>query len=70
MIKFEKIHPGQSLYDCRKTKEWTRHRWATWPVHVLEVDAERRRVRASWNGNEPEWMSEDRITKYRAKRPE
>lgn len=70
MIKFEKIHAGMILYDVRKATGWSRHKWDTWPVRVVEVDTEKRRVLASWNHNKAEWMNERRITRYRAKRPE
>ena len=69
MIKFEKIKPGMVLYDVRPSKRWRGGKWATWPVHVLEVDTEKRLVRASWNSNASEWMPERRITKYRATKP-
>lgn len=69
-IKFEKIEAGMNLWDVRKNTSMTRNKWSTWPVQVIEVDKERRRVFARWNGNPPEWMRESRITKYRAKKPE
>lgn len=70
MIKFEKIQPGMNLYDVRKsTDPFRRGKWDVWPVRVIEVDKERRRVFASWNGNQPQWMYERAVTKYRAKNP-
>jgi len=72
MIKFEKIKPGMTLWDVRKATIYTvrRSKWDIWPVLVKEIDIENRRVLALWNYNEPEWMRERRITKYRANRPE
>lgn len=70
MIKFEKIKPGMILYDVRKS--FIRiggHKWDVWPVLVYEVDQERRRVFASWNGNQPQWMSEMVVTKYLTNNP-
>lgn len=73
MIKFEKIKEGMTLYDVRKA-DW-RSRVHTgrsvifWPVYVQAVDAEKREVLASWNSNKAEWMSERRVTKYRATLP-
>ena len=73
MIKFEKIKAGMTLYDVRKNN-W-RHNlrgespYAYWPVYVQAVDAEKREVLASWNGNPAKWMSERQVTKYRATLP-
>ncbi len=70
MIKFEKIHPGMILYDVRKsTYQFWRGKWDVWPVLVYEVDQEKRRVFASWNGNNPQWIYERHVTKYRANNP-
>lgn len=70
MIKFEKIKPGMILYDVRKsTKPFNRCKWDYWAVKVIEVDQEKRRVFASWNGNAPKWIYERQATKYRAKNP-
>lgn len=70
-IKFEKIKPGMVLYDVRKATGLQRYnvKWSTWHVCVVEVNADRREVLASWNSNPPEWMSERRITKFRANKP-
>jgi hypothetical protein len=70
-IKFEKIKPGMTLYDVRKSTGFNsyRNKWDTWEVDVIEVYEDERQVLASWNGNKPEVMVEGRITKYRAKRP-
>lgn len=70
MIKFEKIHPGMILYDVRKcTRPFSRVKWDVWTVKVIEVDQEKRRVFASWNGNQPQWIYERAVTKYRANNP-
>lgn len=69
-IKFEKIEPGMTLWDVRKSKGLSRGKWQCWPVFVKEVDSEKRRVLASWNSNPAEWMLERRVTKYQAKIPE
>lgn len=66
MIKFEKIQSGMILYDVRKSAtQFSRRKWDVWPVLVYEVDQEKRRVFASWNGNQPQWMYERQATKYR-----
>lgn len=69
-IKFEKIKPGMTLYDVRKNTGMSGGKWCTWHVHIIEVNSEKRTVVASWNGNRPETMGENRVTKYRAKQPE
>ena len=57
------------LYDVRKNTGMSPNKWSTWNVRVAKVDPEKRKVLASWNGNPYEWMSEGRITKYRARKP-
>lgn len=71
-IKFEKINPGMMLWDVRKSTGLSRlhGKYQSWPVYIKEVDGEKREVLASWGGNRAEWMSERRVTKFRAKRPE
>lgn len=69
MIAFSKIKPGMILYDVRKAKGFSRHKWDTWQVHVQEVNQQDRTALVSWNFNPPEWMSADRISKYRKSRP-
>jgi hypothetical protein len=70
MIKFEKIQPGMILYDVRKSGvRFSGRKWDVWSVRVFEVDQEKRRVFASWNGNAPHWIYERAVTKYRATNP-
>lgn len=68
-IKFEKIKEGMTLYDVRKSHLMERWKWSIWPVFVKKIDTKRRRILASWNGNVSTWMTENKITKYRAKKP-
>lgn len=68
-IKFEKIESGMTLWDVRQNTGRGRWKWNIWPVNVLSVDKERRRVLASWNTNKARWISERSVTKYRAKCP-
>lgn len=37
MATLSKIKPGQTLYDCRKSKGWGGNKWNVWPVLVEEV---------------------------------
>ena len=65
-IKFEKIKAGMTLYDIRKATGLQRFnsKWSTWSVKVLEVDAEKRMIFASWNCNAATWIPEGRATKF------
>ena len=68
-MKFEKIKPGMTLYDVRPVtgiRVFQDGKWEWWPVLVKEVDAENRRIYASWNHNAPRWMRADKL---RAKPP-
>lgn len=65
-MKFEKIKPGMRLYDVRR---FHNGEWEWWPVIVKEVDAEKRRIFASWNYNAPHWMYERTTDKLRGKLP-
>ncbi len=72
-IIFEKIQPGMTLWDVRRTTGWEKasgNKWSIWPVHVKDINHSKRTVYASWNGNRFEWMQEQQICKYRAKRPD
>lgn len=72
MIQFEKLKKGMILYDVHSYRagNTTRRRQGLWKVYIEEVDTEKRRVLASWNGNKATWYPEYRITKYRATAPE
>lgn len=58
------------LWDVRKSTGMLSGKWSVWPVYIISVDAENRTVIASWNGNAPEKMKENRVTKFRAKKPD
>lgn len=70
-MKFEKLHPGMTVYSVGRHKmgNTTRSTVAVWTVRVLEVDAERRRVVASWNTNTPRTFYERDVAKWREKPP-
>ena len=70
-MKFEKIEAGMTLYDVHSYRmgNTTKRTLGTWLVKILEVDAERRRARVSWNGNSPEWLGERSLSKLKAERP-
>jgi hypothetical protein len=70
-MKFEKLQPGMTVYDVGRHKmgNTTLTTVAVWTVRVLEVDAERRRVVASWNTNAPRTFYERDVAKWREKAP-
>lgn len=67
MASFDRIKPGDTLYDCHRTKmgNTTMSRMGCWEVKVIEVDTENRRALCSWNTNKPEWWYERRLSKLR-----
>lgn len=70
-MKFEKITPGMVLYDVHSYRmgNTTTRSLGTWTVKVLEVDAETRSARVSWNGNTPQWYSERQFASLKDKKP-
>ncbi len=70
-MKFEKLKPGMTLYDVVRHKmgNTTLTTVAVFAVRVLEVDAERRRVVASWNSNAPRTFYAHNVAKWREKPP-
>lgn len=70
-MKFDKLQPGMVLYDVHSQKmgNTSIRTLGTWSVRVIEVDAERRRALASWNGNRAEWHGEAWFSKLKAERP-
>jgi len=70
-MKFEKLQPGMTVYDVGRHKmgNTTLTTVAVWSVRVLEVDAEHRRVVASWNTNTPRTFHERDVKKWREKAP-
>jgi len=67
MAAFNKIQPGNILWDCRRQKmgNATMSRMACWTVQVFQVDQENRRALCSWNGNKAEWWSERHLDSLR-----
>ena len=71
MAKIPKLEVGQILYDKHKYKmgNTTMRAWGLWTVKVLEIDPEHRFIVASWNGNKPEKMYQQRVGKLKVKKP-
>lgn len=70
-MKFEKLQPGMTVYDVGRSKmgNTTLTTVSVWAVRVIEVDAERRQVLASWNTNTPRLFRERVVAKWREKAP-
>lgn len=52
-VQLSAIKSGDVLYDVRRIQagNTTMRRWATWRVHIKEVNHEEGWVIASWNSN-------------------
>ena len=72
MASFDRIKPGDILYDCHKEKmgNTTLSRMGCWSVRVIEVDPEKRRALCSWNTNPAKWWTERSLAKLRRSKPE
>jgi hypothetical protein len=70
-MKFDKIAPGMVLYDVHSHKmgNTALGTIGVWKVVITEVDTERRRAMASWNGNKPQIYYEREIERLKAKAP-
>lgn len=69
MATISKLKPGQILYDKHKYKMGNTNisTWGLWHVKVLEVHEDY--IVASWNGNRPEKMYSQRVSKLKVKEP-
>lgn len=54
-IKFEKIEPGMTLLDVRRTKigNTTMSEWSYWNVKIVSIDREAQTAVAIWNEVNP-----------------
>lgn len=70
-MKFEKLQPGTIAYTVSRHKmgNTTVRTVAIHSVHVLEVDAAKRTVRASWNSNPAQTFYESQTKKWKEKKP-
>lgn len=70
-MKFDKLKVGMVIYDVQPYKmgNTTIRTIGTCPVRIKEIDADRRRALASWNGNQATWLSEAHIAKLKEKKP-
>ena len=68
-MKFDKIIPGMTLFDVRRSTGLLRGKWDFWPVSIIEIDRENRRALSSWNSNKAKWIPESRLIKLRKNPP-
>lgn len=71
-MKFEKINPGDRLFDVHSYRmgNTTLRSVGVWEVEIIDIDPEKRCATVSWNGNKPEVYNEVALKKLRAVRPE
>lgn len=67
----KRLKPGMTVYQVKRATGYAAisRKWSIWPVYVKEVDEEKGRVLASWNGNKPQWFGEKNWSKWRTKTP-
>lgn len=70
-MKFEKIKPGMTLYDVKKSSGLNKFyaKYDYYPVIIKEIYPETRRALVSWNGNTPRIFGEFQLGKLRGKPP-
>lgn len=71
MATLSRLQPGQIVYSvesvgCGNTNI---RRKTLYKVKIVEIDAEKRTVLASWNGNPPRVWTERMIAKWKVKEP-
>ena len=71
MAAFDRIKPGDVLYDARRVQmgNTTMRRLACWKVLVISVDREKRTADCSWNSNPVRTYREAWLGKLRRSRP-
>lgn len=62
-IKFDLIEVGTILYDRHRHKQGTGSVMGEWPMKVLEVDGNGKRIRVMKSGREM-WVTKYRAEKY------
>lgn len=72
MASFDRIKPGDVLYDVHREKmgNTTMSRLGCWEVRVISVDQEKRTAECSWNGNRPRTYYEANINRLRRSKPQ
>ena len=71
MATFDRLKVGQILYTVTSHKmgNTTMNTKAVHTMKVMEINAFKRTVFASWNGNLPRWHGERDVAAWRVKEP-
>lgn len=66
-ISFDRVLPGDVLYDVRRRKmgNTTMSETVSYTVKIIETDTVKDCAFASWNSNPPKWMGRRQIEKLR-----
>jgi hypothetical protein len=72
MATISKLQVGQVLYsvESQKMGNTTMRRKAVFDVRVVEIAADKKSIRAAWNGNPPRIYSEKEVSKLRVSKPD
>jgi hypothetical protein len=70
-MKIESLTVGQTVWNVRRygMGNTTLRSTAVYTVRIVEIDLERGRVKASWNGNTPEWFYGKSISTWKKNEP-
>jgi hypothetical protein len=70
MASINKLKPGQTIYDVRRSTGFSIHKYDCWPVLVEEVNVEEGYIIARWNVVNPaRVMYLSSIKRLRVKQP-
>lgn len=66
-ISFDRVLPGDVLYDARRRKmgNTTMSETVSYVVKIIETDTVKDCALASWNSNAPKWMNRRQIERLR-----
>lgn len=72
MATIKNIKPGATLWERRRTRMGNTmcRQESVYSYRIEEVDSDKMRVFASWNGNPPRWYQQNTFKKWLLKKPE
>jgi hypothetical protein len=70
--KLDKLTPGQQVWQIKRQKmgNTTIKVNSLYSIKVVEIDADKRRVLMSWNGNPAKWVGEKEVSSWKLTKPE